>query len=66
MSRSAPVLFALAAATAALGGCYESPDVTNFDPGVYKGKEDPLMETTRSAEFQEQLRERFATVQTDR
>lgn len=63
MSRSA-ILVALAAAL--LGGCYESPDVTNFEPGVYKGKPDPLVEKSRSDEYEEQLRERFASVQTDR
>ena len=65
MIRTAPVLLALACA-ALLGGCYESPDVTNFEAGIYKGKPDPLIEKASTDEFQEQLRERFATVQTDR
>jgi hypothetical protein len=60
---------ALAAAAACLGalaGCYGSPDVTLYEPGVYKGEQDPLLETQRSAEQQRRLRERFELVQTDR
>lgn len=51
---------------AGLGGCYESPDVTVYEPGVYKGKSDPLLEKQRTQERQQQLVERFNTVQTDR
>ncbi len=51
---------------AALGGCYEPPEVTLYEPGVYKGTTDPLLEKLRSGERQSQLLERFKTVQTDR
>lgn len=49
-----------------LAGCYESPEVTVYEPGVYKGERDPLLSLQRSATQQEQLRERFNLVQTDR
>lgn len=46
-------------------GCYESADVTNFEPGVYKGESDPLL-SANTGERAETLQERFKTVQTDR
>ncbi|HSN70055.1 MAG TPA: hypothetical protein VLT59_01040 [Steroidobacteraceae bacterium] len=49
---------------AALAGCGES--VTVYEPGVYKGEEDPLLAKQASDEHQERLRERFQAVQTDR
>jgi hypothetical protein len=39
----------------ALAGC---SDVTVYEPGVYKGASDPLVEDLRSEELQQQLRER--------
>lgn len=51
---------------AALGGCYESPDVTVYEPGVYKGKPDPLLDKLHAEKRQEQLIDRFQAVQTDR
>lgn len=50
----------------ALYGCYESPDVTVFEPGVYKGKSDPLLDKQKSAQRDQQLADRFNAVQTDR
>ncbi|MDX1653766.1 MAG: hypothetical protein R3310_01005 [Candidatus Competibacteraceae bacterium] len=50
-----------------LAGCYEDPnDVTLHEPGVYKGQRDELVAKEASAQRQEQLRERFHQVQTDR
>jgi hypothetical protein len=49
-----------------LSGCYESPDVTVYKPGVYKGAKDPLLALQRSPEQQQKLRERFDRVQMDR
>lgn len=49
-----------------LTGCYESRDVTMHDPGVYKGKTDPLVELSADPDHQERLRERLTMVQTDR
>ena len=54
------------AVVALLGGCYESPDVTVYEPGVYKGKPDPLLDKLHAEKRQEQLIERFHAVQTDR
>lgn len=50
----------------ALAGCYESPDVTVYEPGVYKGTDDPLLDKITSEQRQEQLVERFRLGQTDR
>ncbi|MBA2490164.1 MAG: hypothetical protein H0V34_00145 [Gammaproteobacteria bacterium] len=53
--------------TATLAGCYEAPtDVTNYEAGVYKGEQDPLLEKQRKAEHLEALAQRFNMVQTDR
>lgn len=43
----------------ALTGCYESIDVTVAEPGVYKGKEDPLLAMLEDPEFRQQLDRRF-------
>ncbi|MCY4051339.1 MAG: hypothetical protein OXF60_07600 [Gammaproteobacteria bacterium] len=47
--------------TVSLTGCYESPTVTLFEPGVYKGAADPLLTSSDN----ESLNERF-TGQMDR
>jgi len=49
-----------------LSGCYESTDVTIYEPGVYKGDRDPLLETLRDPAHKQALLERFEMVQTDR
>ncbi|MBA2408930.1 MAG: hypothetical protein H0V62_03830 [Gammaproteobacteria bacterium] len=52
---------------ATLAGCYEAPtDVTNYEAGVYKGEQDPLLAKQREAEHLEALVQRFNMVQTDR
>lgn len=56
------ILALLAAASLALAGC---SDVTVYEPGVYKGKSDPLVEDLRSDELQNALAER-AELQRDR
>ncbi|MDH3281301.1 MAG: hypothetical protein OEQ18_09245, partial [Gammaproteobacteria bacterium] len=48
-----------------LAGCYESAEVTVYEPGVYKGAQDPLMQTKGDARA-ETLEKRFTMVQTDR
>jgi hypothetical protein len=55
-----------AVALGLLSGCYESADITLYEPGEYKGPKDPLLAKERSAQHQELLRERFALGQTDR
>lgn len=57
---------AMVMAAVALAGCYESPDVTLYKPGVYKGPVDPLVEKQRSPQQQESLLARFNQIQTDR
>lgn len=46
-----------AVAFLALAGC---SDVTFYEPGVYKGASDPLVEDLRSEELRTQLDERAA------
>ncbi|MBS3785744.1 MAG: hypothetical protein KGY57_02935 [Gammaproteobacteria bacterium] len=54
-------LLALGLLVVALTGCYESvSDVTIYEPGVYKGSDDPLLNQTGSAESAEALRQRFS------
>jgi hypothetical protein len=45
----------LAAGLLALAGC---SDVTVYEPGVYKGASDPLVEDLRSEELRKSLQER--------
>ena len=56
------ILALLAAASLALSGC---SDVTIYEPGVYKGASDPLVEDLRSEELRTALEER-AEKQRDR
>jgi hypothetical protein len=46
-------------------GCNESSNVTTFEAGVYKGTEDPLLQTD-VVDRSEILKKRFNLVQTDR
>jgi hypothetical protein len=46
-----------------LAGCYESADVTIYEPGEYKGPKDPLLQGNDRTET---LKKRFSMVQTDR
>jgi hypothetical protein len=56
----------LAGAAVWLAGCYDEPGATVYEPGVYKGDHDPLLDKVRTQAHQEGLRERFRTVQLDR
>ena len=49
-----------------LSGCYEDTDVTVQEPGVYKGKPDPLLEKMQTASLQGELDDRFRSGQMDR
>ena len=53
-------------ATIAIGGCYEDPDITLHDPGVYRGTTDPLLAKQANPEQQAKLAERFRQGQSDR
>lgn len=59
-------LAALAGMALLLTGCYESTDVTWYEPGRYKGPKDPLLAKQKKQAQQEELRRRFRRVQTDR
>ena len=56
---------ALAAATVALSGCWESADVTVHESGKYKGRADPLL-AQQGAARSDALKKRFQLVQMDR
>jgi hypothetical protein len=60
------LLFVTAAVLTGLAGCYESPKMKVYQPGVYKGDKDPLLDKQRTPEQQATLRERFDRVQRDR
>lgn len=66
MNIKAVILTATMVSLTGLSACYESADVTVHEPGVYKGRKDPLLEKQRDAAQQESLRQRFNMVQTDR
>lgn len=49
-----------------LGGCYDDGTaVVGHEPGVYKGKSDPLLAANATARA-DQLKARFNGIQTDR
>lgn len=56
----------LMVASMALGGCYESTNITLHDPGIYRGGSDPLLAKQASPEQRARLGERFQMGQTDR
>ena len=49
-----------------LVSCYQSPNATHHQPGVYKGKTDPLLEKERTPKQQETLRTRLRMASKDR
>lgn len=49
-----------------LSGCYESTAKPRYEPGVYKGRFDPLHAKLDSGELHEQLSERFQAAARDR
>ena len=49
-----------------LVSCYQSPNATLHEPGVYKGKTDPLLEKERTPNQQEALRQRLRMAAKDR
>lgn len=55
---------AIAACVALLAGCDDA--VIVYEPGVYKGETDPLLEMQSDPEQAERLRERLRAGQTDR
>ena len=66
MTVRVPLVFSILPLMVVLGGCYESPDVTVFEPGVYKGKADPMLDDQQREQRERTLAERFQAVQTDR
>jgi len=65
MSRYALLALALMAPIM-LAGCYEDVTPTSYEPGVYKGKTDPLLEKLESGDLRDELDQRFEIAATDR
>ena len=66
MKRRGALTIAVLAGAVAVGGCYESADVTVHSPGQFKGMKDPLLDAKSTAEREEILQKRFQLVQVDR
>jgi hypothetical protein len=49
-----------------LSACYEKPEAVFFEPGVYKGRTDPLLALEATPAQQQKLLERLELVQMDR
>lgn len=49
-----------------LSGCYEDVTPVNYEPGVYKGSDDPLRAKLRDGELHDQLATRVDQAFTDR
>lgn len=49
-----------------MSGCYESTRPTLYEPGVYKGKDDPLRSKLESEGLHERLSERVGMAARDR
>lgn len=56
----------LVAGVAVVAGCYRPADVTVYEPGEYKGTDDPLLAKMATEEHKAVLRERLQAVQADR
>lgn len=59
-------MLAIALATLALGGCYESATPEQYEPGQYKGEKDPLLDKLESGELHGELEQRFHRAAQDR
>ncbi len=60
MRSRTPKIVLIAAVTLLLSACYESPDVTRHQPGVYKGESDALVgKMGNNSELHDELNQRF-------
>lgn len=57
---------AVLSAAFVLVGCYEDVTPTSYEPGVYKGSDDPLRAKLRDGDLHEQLAGRVDRAFTDR
>ncbi len=62
MKRTIYILMAGVVLAGLIGCSYENRSTTYHEPGVYKGKKDPLL----AQQKQQELIDRFKLVQTDR
>jgi predicted outer membrane protein len=65
-ARAMPRWGSLALAAVLATACGRATDVTVYEPGVYKGPQDPLLATHATAEHKALLKERFTKGQADR
>ena len=65
MRRHARIALAVLAA-GGLAGCYETSTPTQYEPGVYKGAKDPLVEKLADGDLRSELDERFRKAARDR
>ena len=56
----------LAAVVVLAAGCGESVKVTHYEPGVYKGAQDELLDAHAKPEQKARLQERFTMGQSER
>ena len=66
MKRTALALAAATVLTVGLGGCYETTTPKQYEPGVYKGSKDPLLDKLKQDDLRSELDERFMTAAQDR
>lgn len=60
------MLVLLVLAPLILVGCYEDTTPTRYEPGVYKGEADPLLDELASEDLRTRLNDRFERVAADR
>jgi hypothetical protein len=65
-NRSLALVAALGVVLFCSTGCTEKTTVTLHEPGVYKGKTDPLLAKQKDPEHIETLQQRFVMGQSDR
>jgi len=56
----------LVLAALVLSGCYGDATPTRYEPGEYKGSDDPLLDKLKSGDLHETLNERFTQAARDR
>ncbi|MCP5425787.1 MAG: hypothetical protein H6970_12090 [Gammaproteobacteria bacterium] len=59
-------LFGVVVLALSLAGCFEEASFEFHEPGVYKGKTDPLLKKAGTPELESQLQARLTRIQTDR
>ncbi|MEX2575137.1 MAG: hypothetical protein WD382_00625 [Halofilum sp. (in: g-proteobacteria)] len=66
MTVRAPWAVLLVPALLPLAGCYEELTPAYYEPGEYKGEQDPLLDKLEHREMQDELEQRFDRTARDR